>query len=517
MNFEEMIEARNAQKTTKVRMPYGFFYKRQIEGKYSNFVEFHDELVDNIFFTNSVKHECEFLAGFKHKAQLHFTPNEGDDGIYAIAFEVGNYLTLGQLLNDDPSVVARNEFLKKVLKEILDITVSLNDENVYHVCFAPSNILVRKTDNAVRLLCHGSFYSKVEPMQTSGGLVDAKIVVAVGRGMRSRASVEGVEDFVAPEVFNGSEINSRTDVYSLGKFIAYLYESSGLPIELKKIIEKATAVNPDDRFDSVATLRATIEKVTTMKRTTITAVSAIAIAAAVVGLFFYLLPSPEVIEYVKPVKDVVPDEMVEEDMDALIGIGADADSATIAAIVELQKQKKDSLGMSESKLRQYNSKAEAIFRKQFTKAADEIISKVYTPSNMNGDVNDFAAKSKRMTEELAKKQDELMKAAAINSSHAQRIASEIIEQITEKKKDILDKDYMGLKNVPQDKKTTTQYDYSSSSESTLPTTTTTTTKTSTSNSSQPRSNQDTYKKYRDKYGVDPGDPVDPDNYKLRKK
>lgn len=495
MNFEEMIEARNAQKTTKVRMPYGFFYKRQIEGKYSNFVEFHDELVDNIFFTNSVKHECEFLAGFKHKAQLHFTPNEGDDGIYAIAIEVGNYLTLGQLLNDDPSVVARNEFLKKVLKEILDITVSLNDENVYHVCFAPSNILVRKTDNAVRLLCHGSFYSKVD----------------------QDVLYEGVEDFVAPEVFNGSEINSRTDVYSLGKFIAYLYESSGLPIELKKIIEKATAVNPDDRFDSVATLRATIEKVTAMKRTTITAVSAIAIAAAVVGLFFYLLPSPEVIEYVKPVKDVVPDEMVEEDMDALIGIGADADSATIAAIVELQKQKKDSLGMSESKLRQYNSKAEAIFRKQFTKAADEIISKVYTPSNMNGDVNDFAAKSKRMTEELAKKQDELMKAAAINSSHAQRIASEIIEQITEKKKDILDKDYMGLKNVPQDKKTTTQYDYSSSSESTLPTTTTTTKTTSTSNSSQPRSNQDIYKKYRDKYGVDPGDPVDPDNYKLRKK
>ena len=477
MNFEEMIEARNAKKTTKVRMPYGFFYKRQIEGKYSNFVEFHDELVDNIFFTNSVKHECEFLAGFKHKAQLHFTPNEGDDGIYAIAIEVGNYLTLGQLLNDDPSVVARNEFLKKVLKEILDITVSLNDENVYHVCFAPSNILVRKTDNAVRLLCHGSFYSKVD----------------------QDVLYEGVEDFVAPEVFNGSE------------------ESSGLPIELKKIIEKATAVNPDDRYDSVATLRATIEKVTAMKRTTITAVSAIVIAAAVVGLFFYLLPSPEVIEYVKPVKDVVPDEMVEEDMDALIGIGADADSATIAAIVELQKQKKDSLGMSESKLRQYNSKAEAIFRKQFTKAADEIISKVYTPSNMNGDVNDFAAKSKRMTEELAKKQDELMKAAAINSSHAQRIASEIIEQITEKKKDILDKDYMGLKNVPQDKKTTTQYDYSSSSESTLPTTTTTTTKTSTSNSSQQRSNQDTYKKYRDKYGVDPGDPVDPDNYKLRKK
>ena len=494
MNFEEMIEARNAQKTTKVLLPYGYFYKRQIDGKYSNFVEFHDELADNIYFANSVKNECEFVKTFNHKAQLHFTPNEGDDGVYAIAVEVGNYLTLAQLLNDDPSIVARNEFINKVLKEVMDITVSLNEEGVYHVCFAPSNILLRKNDNAVRLLCHGSFYSRVD----------------------QDVLYNGVEDYVAPEVFEGGTIDARTDVYSLGKLIAFLYDSSGVPLELKKVIEKATAANPEDRFDSVQSLRDTINKVTAVRRTTVTALVAIAIAAAVVGLFFYLLPSPEVIEYVKPVDDVVPDEMVEEDLDALIGIGADADSATIAAIVELQKHKKDSLGMSESKLRQYNSKAEAIFRKQFTKAADEIISKVYTPSNLNGDVNAFAAKSKQMTEDLAKKQAELTKAAAINSSHAQRIASEIIEQITEKKKEAIDKDYMGVKNVLKDKKsTTTQSDYSSSSESTQPTTTTTTT--STSNSSDKKSNKDIYSKYRDKYGVDPTDPVDPDNYQLRKK
>ena len=259
-----------------------------------------------------------------------------------------------------------------------------------------------------------------------------------------------------------------------------------------------------------------INKVTAMKRTTMTAIAAIAIAAAVVGLFFYLLPSPDPIEYVKPVEDVVPDEMVEEDLDALLGIGADADSATIADIVELQKHKKDSLGMSEGKLREYNSKAEAIFRKQFTKAADEIISKVYTPSNMNGDVNAFAAKSKRMTEELAKKQAELTKAAAINGSHAQRIASEIIEQITDKKKEALDKDYMGLRSVPQDKQATTKSAYSSSSETTTPTTTTTTTST-TSTSSDKKSNKDIYSKHRDKYGVDPYDPVDPENYQYRKK
>ena len=495
MNFEEMIAMRNARKTNKVLMPYGYFYKRQIDERYTNFVEFHDELAENIFFTNGVKKECEFVSTFEHKAQLHFTSNEGDEGVYAIAVEVGNYLTLGQLLNDDPSIVVRNEFIHSVLNELMDITISLNDEDVYHVCFAPSNVLVRKTDNAVRLLCHGSFYSKVE----------------------QDVLWDGVEEYVAPEVMSGGTIDGRSEVYSMGKFIAYLYESSGMPFELKKIVQKATATNPEDRFESVYALRNTINKVTTMKRTTITAVAAIAIAAAVVGLFFYLLPSPEVIEYVKPVEDVVPDEMVEEDMDALIGIGADADSATIAAVVEMQKQKKDSLGMSEGKLREYNSKAEAIFRKQFTKAADEIISKVYTPSNMNGDVNAFAAKSKRMTEELAKKQEELMKAAAINGSHAQRIASEIIEQITEKKKEVLDKDYMGLKNVPQEKSATTKSAYSSSSsESTTPKTTTTTTPT-TSSSSDKKSNKDIYSKHRDKYGIDPYDPVDPENHQLRKK
>ena len=497
MNFEQLIETRDARKTTRIRTPYGYFYKRLIDGRFSNFIELHDELADNLMFAKGVQNEAEATKKITDRHQLHFTPNEGDEGLFALAVEVGHFLTIGQMLNENPAVVAQKDFLDRTIRDLFKFVSELNEQGIYHLCFSPNNVFIRKSDQMVCLLNHGSFYLKADQDVLYEDETDAA--------------------FVAPEVMKFGTADGHSEVYSLGKFIAYLYESSGLPIELKKIIEKATAVNPDDRFDSVATLRATIEKVTAMKRTTITAVSAIAIAAAVVGLFFYLLPSPEVIEYVKPVKDVVPDEMVEEDMDALIGIGADADSATIAAIVELQKQKKDSLGMSESKLRQYNSKAEAIFRKQFTKAADEIISKVYTPSNMNGDVNDFAAKSKRMTEELAKKQDELMKAAAINSSHAQRIASEIIEQITEKKKDILDKDYMGLKNVPQDKKTTTQYDYSSSSESTLPTTTTTTKTTSTSTSSHPRSNQDTYKKYRDKYGVDPGDPVDPDNYKLRKK
>ena len=423
MNFEEMIATRDARKTTKVRMPYGNFYKRLIDGKYSNFVEFHDELADNIFFSKSVKAEYEALSSIDQKGQLHFAPNEEEDGIYAIAVEVGNYLTVEQALNEDPSIVARGEFIKHTLNQLMDITSYLNELDIYHVCFAPSNILLRKGDLAVRLLCHGSFYEKVD----------------------QDVLYEGVERFVAPEVFNGGTIDARTDVYSLGKFIEYIYDSSGLPLELKRVVEKATAPEPENRYDSVETMRKMMTNLTNARRTGTLAIAAIAIAAAIVGLFFYLLPSPEVVEYVKPVEEPIPDEMVEEDPDLLLGIGADADSATIARIVQMEKQRKDSLGMSPGKMREYNAKAEAIFRKQFTKQAESIISDVYNTKNMNASEQNFNAKSKIMTERLSKLQDELRKSTTLSQDRASGIASQVIEQLTEKKKAEMEKDYYGIK------------------------------------------------------------------------
>ena len=163
----------------------------------------------------------------------------------------------------------------------------------------------------------------------------------------------------------------------------------------------------------------------------------------IVGLFFYTLPSPDNMEYVKPIDEPVPDEMLEEDLDALLGIGADTDSATIAQIVKQQQYVKDSLGISEGKMREYKSKAEEIFRKQFTKAAEQIISKVYNKDQMNSSEKDFTINAQKMTTELISKKDEIMKSTAISSDRAEAIADKIIDQLTQKKKAELDKDYYG--------------------------------------------------------------------------
>ncbi len=430
MNFEEMLEQREVKKTSKIRMPYGYFYKRLIDGKYSNFVQFHDELTEDIFFGHCVKAESDAVASIDHKTQLHFSTNGEDDGVFAIAVEVGNYQTLEQLLNDNPAIVARNEFMSATLKTLFDFTAFLNSKGIYHVCFAPSNILMRKTDNAVRLLCHGSFYKKVD--------VDLLY--------------EGVEDYIAPEVFDRGEIDARTDVYSLGKLISYLYNSAGMPFELKPVIKKATDADPDKRYASVEDFEAAINRAQTLKRVGLLGAAALAIALTIVGLFFYTLPSPDDMEYVKPIEEPVPDEMIEEDMDALLGIGADTDSATIAQIVKQQQHMKDSLGLSEGKMREYKSKAEEIFRKQFTKAAEQIISKVYNKDQMNGSEKDFTLKAQKMTEELVAKKDEIKKSTAISADRAEAIADKIIEQLTEKKKAELDKDYYGIKKQKNNEK-----------------------------------------------------------------
>lgn len=425
MNYEELLETRDARKTTKMRLPLGYFYKRQIDGKYSNFVEFHDELTDHIAFANSVKAEAEAMSMFNNRFQLHFTPNNGDndeDGIFAIAVDMGNYISLEQLLNENPAMVARKDFISHTIQDIVEITELLNERQIFHVCFAPSNILVRKNDTTIRLLCHGSFYAQLDQEQL----------------------YEGLEEFVAPEVIKGGPIDARCDVWSLAKFIAWLYRSSGLPFEMKQVIAKATAENPDERYSSVHDFYQALQTRRTLRHSTVMAVTALLIALSVAGLFFYLLPSPDDIEFVKPVEEPIPDDLM-EDNGTLLGIGADADSAAIAAAVARQEHIKDSIGVNDQKMREYNAKAEQIFRKQFTKAADEIISRVYNNDKMNLSEKEFMVRSKAMTEELAKKQKELAGSSNLSTDRTQTIASQIIDQLTTKKMKELDKDYLGIR------------------------------------------------------------------------
>ena len=416
MNYEELLETRDARKTNKIRLPYGFFYKRLIDGKYSNFVEFHDELADNILFNECVRRQCDALGSVKNKHQLHFTPNQEDEGIYALAVEPGNYITFEQLLNDSPSVVARKDFLESTIRDLVEMAHELHEKGIQYLCFAPSNILVRKTDNSVRLLLHGSFFL---PLKMQESVYD------------------GLEDYIAPEVMANGTADSRSDVYSLGRFIAYLYESSGVPFELKHVLTKATAEAPEDRYATVDAMLSAMTARKNLRRSVTLGIAAVAIALIVMGIFFEAVPNTEPVEFVKPVKEPINEDLLDEGFDPLTELGPDADSATIARAIQ-EYMRNDSDKVDEKKIREFEAKAEQIFRKQYSAAADQILSKIYNNERMNNTEKNFQASSAEVMKELVKKQEELSSKSSISGEKAQRIASEIIEQITEKKKAALE-------------------------------------------------------------------------------
>lgn len=412
MNYEELLETRDARQTNKVRMPYGYFYKRLIDGKYSNFVEFHDELSDNIAFNECIRKQCEALSQIKNKHQLRFTPNEGDDGIYAVAVETGNYLTVEQMLNDTPAVVAKGDFLDAVISDLVNLTAELHQQGIQYLCFSPNNVLVRKNDNTVRLLLHGSFFL---PLKSQDEMFD------------------GVEDYVAPEVLTEGKADDRSDVYSLAKFVDYLYAFSGLPFELKHVIKKATSVNPEERYASVEDFYKAMKNRRNIRRTGTIAAAALAVALIVVGMFFEMLPNTEPVEFVKPVEEPVEESLLDDGFNPLTELGPDADSATIAKAIQ-DYMMNDSDKVDEKKMREFQAKAEQIFRKQYTKAADVILSKIYNNERMNNNEKNFKATSEEVMKELVEKQREMAEHSSLSSETAQRIASEIIEQLTEKKK-----------------------------------------------------------------------------------
>ena len=415
MNYEELLATRDSRKTVKVRIPFGFFYKRLIDGKYSNFVEFDDEMTDNIAFKDCVDKDCSLTASLNDKHQLRFTLSIDEDGletVSAVAVEPGNYLTAEQLLNETPAVVAKKEFINDTISDLATLMIALNEQGVYQVCLAPNNVFFRKNDNTVRLLLHGSLYERL--------------------GMASEI-YEDVEPFVAPEVFKGEPANDRSEVFALAKFIDYLYASSGLPIELKQVIKKATSEDPANRYATVAEFFKTVKQRRAAFRSALTGIGALAAALIIVGLFFTLTPNTDPIEFVKPVEEPISEELLDEGFDPTTELGAAADSATIAKAIK-DYQMKDSDKIDERKIREFEAKGEAIFRKQYTQEAERILSKVYSSDNMSTSQKNFEAASSKAMEELVEKQIELGEHSSLSQEKSQRIASEIIEQVTERKK-----------------------------------------------------------------------------------
>jgi serine/threonine protein kinase len=399
MNYEEMLAAKNEGKLNKTLLPIGEYYRVQIDGKYRAVIDVRPELNSSIAFSGALKTECERNKTLVNRYQLHYTPVMNENGeVEQLEVEAGVFLSMEQLLNENPAVVAEKGFIDNTLQALVDITTYLHSQGIRHICYSPKTVMVRKGDHAVMLLSHGSFYLAMDDQ----------------RGLYGDDAV-----FVAPEVLEHGTIDDRCDVYSIGKFMETIFQRGGMSVEYDKALKKATSEKPEDRYDTPQALWKAVQSRRSMIRSGLMLLAAVIVALVIFEIYTELVPEPTQVEYVKPAPRQATDDLLDD--------GFKPEDLGVVSADSLSEEDLEAQ-------RVYKAKAEEIFRKNYEKEADRILSKIYNKDYMNSTEKRFAAESQSTIEELMKVQQKMGQEASLTPERAQLIASEIIERITNEKK-----------------------------------------------------------------------------------
>ena len=403
MNYEELLASRKDGKLNKTRLPIGDYYRQQIDGKYRSVVDIAPELNNNIKFCEALKKECEQNASLTNQHILHFRPQTEGKDIVRLEMEQGQYQPLKHVLNESPAIVAEPHFIEDFTRQLLEAVAYLHEQGVYGVCYSPETIFLRKGDNAVLLTHMGSHYlSMSNPSQLYYG---------------------GMEEFVAPEVMNNGTVDNRCDIYSVGRLLQRIFDQADMPLELRNVVKKAVSEAPEDRFNTPKDMLDSINRRRNTFRSLISGIIAVAIAGLVIALYFDMMPESNPVEFVKPAPRTATDDLIDDGYSPEeLGVVSDGDS-----LVSVEQKSQE----------EYQAKAEAIFRKRYTAAADKILSKIYNKEHMNVTEKNFMSQSESTVAELMKAQEEIAAESALDPSRSQLIATEIIERLTEQKKNAL--------------------------------------------------------------------------------
>ena len=399
MNFEEMLNARQSVITHREKTPLGDYYKKQNEGKYRNVVQLNPRLTDSIVFCEALKADVEWASRQKDSQQMHGELHEDSSGIYELELELGNFQTLAAVFENNPAIVTSKGFVDRVFGAVVEYLEKMHGEGVYQLCLAPQNIFLRKGSDVPMLLMHGSFYQ---------GINDLQILYA------------DMQDYVAPEVMEHLTVDERSDVYALGRLVEFLYSQGEMPFEYKQVVKKATAQEPDQRFKSVAEMRSALDSKRNMRRTLMAFIAAAVLSLLAVWIYIDWMPEANTVEFVEPApKSQSDNDIYGSYYDPEMGIMYD-----------------DSIPMTDED-RMYQQKAEEIFRKNYAKEADRILSGIYDNSRMSATEKNYRAGSQSMAEELIRLQTEMGEQAGLTEEEAGRIGQQIVDQITKQKQEQL--------------------------------------------------------------------------------
>ena len=120
---------------------------------------------------------------------------------------------------------------RKIALQLCDVLSYMHSKQVIHRDLKPSNIMVTHNGRNVKLIDFG-----LSDTDSSSIL----------------KSPAGTASYAAPELANGSTVDARTDIYSLGKILLLLKGG------FARIARKCTKTSPDDRYPDIESVKEAI-------------------------------------------------------------------------------------------------------------------------------------------------------------------------------------------------------------------------------------------------------------------
>ncbi len=121
--------------------------------------------------------------------------------------------------------------LLTAMKELCDVLGFLHKRGILHRDIKPSNILLAN-DGHIRL-------------------IDFDAARTVKEQMSRDTTLLGTRGYAPPEQYGFSQTDERADIYAFGITFRQLLEKSAHKKRYKKIIQKCTYLNPDERYSSM--------------------------------------------------------------------------------------------------------------------------------------------------------------------------------------------------------------------------------------------------------------------------
>jgi eukaryotic-like serine/threonine-protein kinase len=221
--------------------------------------------------------EIRLLASLHHPNITTFHTAFRQNGEFIMIMEFVEGLTLSTKLSIRPMTVGTG---LKYIKQALSGLAYAHERGIIHRDLKPSNIMISK-DGQVKLLDFGLALSALGPELT-------------GQGM-----VLGSLRYMPPEQVLGKQLDTRSDIYSVGvtlfQLLTGILPFSGaseydiasahlksapvdpiainpdIPVRLSKIVLKSLAKSPDDRFQTATDLLEALESLSSSETTTLEA------------------------------------------------------------------------------------------------------------------------------------------------------------------------------------------------------------------------------------------------------